>query len=51
VWAVTAVVGAGLGVVMLRPGLTLVLARRVVVAAVKIFRQFIDLSAAEAGAC
>jgi hypothetical protein len=51
VCGVTAVVGAGLGVVMLNPGLELVLARTVVVEVVEIFRRFVDLSAAEADAC
>ena len=44
VWGVTAVVGAALGVVILRPGLALVLPRRVAVEAVETFRRFIDLS-------
>ena len=47
VWGVIAVVGAALGVVILRPGLALVLPRRVVVDVVEIFRRFIDLSAVE----
>jgi hypothetical protein len=51
VCGVIAVVGAALGVVMLRPGLALVLARRVVVEAVEIFRRLANLSVAEADAC
>jgi len=51
VWGVTAVVGAALGVVMLRPGLALVLPRRVTVDAVEILRRFIDLSAVEGNGC
>lgn len=51
VWGVTAVVGAALGVVMLRPGLTLVLPRRVAVEeAIEILLRFIDLSAVEGNA-
>ena len=48
---VTAVVGAALGVVMLRPGLTIVLPRRVVVEVVEILRRFIDLSTVEGNGC
>lgn len=52
VWGVTAVVGAALGVVMLRPGLALVLPRRVVVEVVEILRRiFIDLSTVEGNGC
>lgn len=53
VWGVTAVVGAALGVVILRPGLALVLPRSVTVEAVEaaeIFRRVIDLSAVEGNA-
>jgi hypothetical protein len=50
VWGVTAVVGAALGVVILRPGLALMPLRRVAVEAVEIFRRLIDLSAVEGNA-
>jgi hypothetical protein len=48
VWWVTAVVGAALGVVMVRPGLALVPPRTV---AVEIFRRFVDVSTVEDDAC
>ena len=51
VWWVTAVVGAALGVVMVRPGLALVLPRTVAVEAVDTFRRLAELSTVEEGGC
>lgn len=50
VWGVMAVVGAALGVVILRPGLPLVLPRRVAVEAVETFRRLTDLSTVDGNA-
>src|SRR5712671_4961109 len=47
VWVVTAVVGAALGVVILRPGLAPVLPRSVTIEAIEIFRRLVDVSAVE----
>ena len=50
-WGVTAVVGAALGVVMLRAGLALVPQRGVIVEVVEILRRLMGLSTVEGNGC